>query len=1067
MVNYRLCPPTADLTAPDATALAGACTVTGEGATFGLSGVAGDIGSQGTGAAPGTATFPEVPPGNATLTQQSPPPAGGLAVFCQGNTSQGNTKPYSQAFLAGASVTFEVLPGEQVSCDWYAGLGQESAGNTVSLYKHTCDAVPLAEAGTEWFDQNCRIYTQGADFDFEYPNGTRAYQRTNNQGYTSWSDVGTGAWSITEVIPDGYGDPALACRFVDPPATANVSTDWMYYRATDGYFESRFDEEGLQFECNWYNIPSTEPGTITIHKWQCPDGTAPEPTYVWYSTNCTTPMNDVTFTLDQPGDTDQQSNTGDSIPGVVTFGSLPTGPYEIAESVPDGYAIGKVFCYVAAGQNGLANPPYEERALTDSTLAFTLESGQIVTCQWYNIPAEAGTVTVYKWDCTPGTESGRELEYYQGGLPNQNTGPCETEHLNIPFTLTDGAGDHPKPTQANGTQWSDVVVDTNGRITIKETIPDGYGDPMVYCGTLDEDTQSLVQSTGGTVAVTPASSPFDYQCNWYNIPYQAGTVTIHKWECPQGMEIEQTLSAHQTNCTQAMDNVTFTLTDSKGPRAKMTSGGMVEWTDVAIEPITVSEEIPFGYSTQPYVSCDFDSTNALPLTYSVINGVLTATLNHPGQKIICHWFNQYLGPGDLTIYKWTCPEGYDYTAWGADPKSDCTEATNGVTFVLDQPADVDLQTDTGDSINGAVNFGGLTPGDYVVNEIVPEGIAEVFVLDCVGLYTESVHPIPLSVGPALQIQIAGGDRIECNWYNVPAMDPNYGWMTVTKFTCSTLTYVSDIDCQVFEGGKTFDLQTWNGTTWVPSTSGTTNTAGQLTWTNLAPGTYRVVEQGATACRVSSDPVDSNGNPVVNASAGSTVKVYNCGVAPPAAGKTPTKYPNTGVEPSESSTRVAPGSALLGALGLLGTASVSRRTFLRRSLIAGAALGGGSVAVATGLAGQPIQPIGGPEGTPESTPNGTPAADCPYPATPEATPEDSAGTPVACARGAVPVHIAIPVIGVYAEIEYLEIIGGEMQQPPGADDVAWYKESARLGERGNVLLAGHLNFWGVPPLDYHW
>ena len=56
-----------------------------------------------------------------------------------------------------------------------------------------------------------------------------------------------------------------------------------------------------------------------------------------------------------------------------------------------------------------------------------------------------------------------------------------------------------------------------------------------------------------------------------------------------------------------MDSVTFTLSDSKGPRALMTSGGMVEWTDVAIETFTVTEEIPFGYSTQPYVSCDFAS----------------------------------------------------------------------------------------------------------------------------------------------------------------------------------------------------------------------------------------------------------------------------------------------------------------------------------------------------------------------------------------------------------------------------------------------------------------------------
>ncbi len=270
VVNYRLCPPTADLTAPDPTALSTACTVTGEGATFGLSGASGDPGSQGTGAAPGTATFSDVPSGTVSLTQLTPSPAGPLAAFCEGNTSQGNTKPYSQAFLAGATITFEVLPGEQVSCDWYAAQ-----------------------------------------------------------------------------------------------------------------------------------------------------------------------------------------------------------------------------------------------------------------------PVTGGTVTVYKWNCAAGTESGRELEYYQGGLPDQETGPCESEHLNISMSLVDATGPRDKLTQANSTQWIDVVPNTAGQVRIIEQIPSGYGDPIVYCGTLDQDTQSLTPSPGGTVTLQPpAGTTFDYQCNWYNIPQGAGTVTIYKWECP-------------------------------------------------------------------------------------------------------------------------------------------------------------------------------------------------------------------------------------------------------------------------------------------------------------------------------------------------------------------------------------------------------------------------------------------------------------------------------------------------------------------------------------------------------
>ena len=58
-------------------------------------------------------------------------------------------------------------------------------------------------------------------------------------------------------------------------------------------------------------------------------------------------------------------------------------------------------------------------------------------------------------------------------------------------------------------------------------------------------------------------------------------------------------------------------------------------------------------------------------------------------------------------------------------------------------------------------------------------------------------------------------------------------------------------------------------------------------------------------------------------------------------------------------------------------------------------------------------------------------------------------------------LQIAPIAVDAPIEILETVGGVMQQPSDEHHVAWYKETARLGETGNLLLAGHLNWWGVP------
>jgi sortase (surface protein transpeptidase) len=95
--------------------------------------------------------------------------------------------------------------------------------------------------------------------------------------------------------------------------------------------------------------------------------------------------------------------------------------------------------------------------------------------------------------------------------------------------------------------------------------------------------------------------------------------------------------------------------------------------------------------------------------------------------------------------------------------------------------------------------------------------------------------------------------------------------------------------------------------------------------------------------------------------------------------------------------------------------------------------------------------------PEATPGGTPASLC-LPATPDgATPVDGSD----CLRGAIPFTLRIEAIGVDAPFEILETVGGVMQQPSDEAHVAWYKESARLGETGNILVAGHVNWWNVP------
>ena len=69
-------------------------------------------------------------------------------------------------------------------------------------------------------------------------------------------------------------------------------------------------------------------------------------------------------------------------------------------------------------------------------------------------------------------------------------------------------------------------------------------------------------------------------------------------------------------------------------------------------------------------------------------------------------------------------------------------------------------------------------------------------------------------------------------------------------------------------------------------------------------------------------------------------------------------------------------------------------------------------------------------------------------------------------GARPITIQIEVIGVDAQIEMLEAVNGVMQDPTGPWVVSWYKETARLGELGNTVLAGHIDYWDVGPAVFY-
>jgi hypothetical protein len=69
-------------------------------------------------------------------------------------------------------------------------------------------------------------------------------------------------------------------------------------------------------------------------------------------------------------------------------------------------------------------------------------------------------------------------------------------------------------------------------------------------------------------------------------------------------------------------------------------------------------------------------------------------------------------------------------------------------------------------------------------------------------------------------------------------------------------------------------------------------------------------------------------------------------------------------------------------------------------------------------------------------------------------------------GAQPVAMHIAKAAVEAQVETIEIVNGVMQNPTGPWIVSWYRQTARLGEIGNVVIAGHVDYWDVGPSVFY-
>lgn len=634
-------------------------------------------------------------------------------------------------------------------------------------------------------------------------------------------------------------------------------------------------------------------GTIQVTKLGCPEDYGGD--YDQLAANCTA--------MSAPFSVDDGSGAV-GFDGSFTAEDLAAGAVTVAEQVPDGYADPVVFCdsYDASGnESGFLPAPLE-----GATLTYELAAGEYLACEWFNIPTEGGTITVHKWVCP------ENLAFVAAPTEDDLLLACAEAQDGVSFDLSypsDASLSGQTRTTGDDGAGTAVFDDVEAAgVRVQETIPAGYGDPMVFCGwgAIYEP-----QPGGGPVAVdgqiplaTLPGGTLDTEflpneqmvCEWFNIP-SGVDIVVHKWSCPSDWDAYgASFDELAATCTDVVSGVDFTLTDASDSLVGVENTddtGTAVFRDVDGGAYDLTEAIPSGYGT-PIVFCFFNEEEG---SRQDVGDGDSIRLDFPGNdKVVCEWFNVPTTDGSITVYKYTCPAGYDLSLPG-DPKADCLDLTDGITFELSGGSIGSSPSTTGDALPGGVSWGGLEAGTYTAKEQVPDGIVGTYVTclwyDGDGIAASDGYQPYASyggagIGDAVDLVLPAGERIVCLWFNAPAY--HGGHLVVTKYWCDGYLYDA-AHCDLYGGGADFEVARADG--WGSATPFTTGSDGTIT-VDLDAGEYALREIGREWCRAESDSVNADGYVVVADGEYAEVNVYNCGKRPTTGGDTPKKFPNTGV-----------------------------------------------------------------------------------------------------------------------------------------------------------------------------
>ena len=463
----------------------------------------------------------------------------------------------------------------------------------------------------------CSGYQPQAVYCVEFPTGgsAPAVSETNKQTLT---DEGNGTYRLTATLQDGY----------------------TYY-------------------CAWYDYAEAK-ANVYIYKYYC------DPVFDWQSGNydyllsgCTSPQSGVYFEVENGSYTQGQS-TGNN--GAATWSDVPSGQLAIVEQVPSGYQVGRIFCGVTAQNNASLPTSWTEYTYSDG-YNVDLPDGQYLHCYIFDIPADYGTIYLYKYYCDPTFDwQSNGYDYLLSGCPNP--------HSDVYFEVHNGSYSEGQTTDSSGiAAWSNVP---GGTLDIVEQSPSGYVVGRVFCGyssdgnTVPTSWDEYTYDQGIQVELPSGQYLF---CVYFNVPTEYGTIYLYKYYCDPAFDWENgSYDYLLTGCPNPQSGVYFDGTSGSYSQGQTTdSSGAATWTDVPSGNFGFVEQPPDGY-TVGRIFCGYSDQDGVPPTsydeYFYSDG--WSVPYESDQYLYCYVYDVPYDNGTVYLYKYYCDPAFDWQSGSYD-----------------------------------------------------------------------------------------------------------------------------------------------------------------------------------------------------------------------------------------------------------------------------------------------------------------------------------------------------------------------------------------------------------------